>query len=122
MARKSSWNPIAFVPAQVTIISSIVYIALFAVLIWVHHTVPSAPSNAVPVAGVNLTQAWLDLSYISDGFHPIDRTEATAPWVALPATLYQWAGYGDAYADIAYGEWVARATTDLAARRRYAQY
>ncbi|KAK3706125.1 hypothetical protein LTR37_012952 [Vermiconidia calcicola] len=83
MARKSSWNPIAFVPAQVTIISSIVYIALFAVLTWVHHTVPSAPSKAIPVAGVNLTQAWLDLSYISDGFHPIDsrRNEAVRDYL-----------------------------------------
>lgn len=78
MARKYSWNPIAFVPAQVTVISSIVYIALFAVLIWVHTTVPSAPSDPAPVQGINLTEAWLDLSYISDGFHPIDsrRNEA----------------------------------------------
>lgn len=72
MAKKSSWNPIAFVPAQVTIISSLVYIALVAVLIWVHHTVPSAPSNRTPVKGVNLTEAWLDLDFISDGYHPID--------------------------------------------------
>ena len=72
MARKYSWNPIAFVPTQVTVISSIVYIALFALLIWVHSTVPSAPSDPVPVQGVNLTKAWLDLSYISDGYHPID--------------------------------------------------
>lgn len=72
MAKKSSWNPFAFVPTQVTIITSAVYIALFAVLLWVHLSVPSAPSNPTPVKGVNLTQAWLDLDFISDGYHPFD--------------------------------------------------
>lgn len=72
MAKKSSWNPIAFVPAQVTIISSAVYIALFAVVTWVHLSVPSAPSDPTPVKGINLTQAWLDLDFVSDGFRPID--------------------------------------------------
>ena len=72
MAKKSSWNPIAFVPAQVTIISSAVYIALFAVLLWVHLSVPSAPSDPTPLPGLNLTQAWLDLDFITDGYHPID--------------------------------------------------
>jgi hypothetical protein len=71
MAR-TSWNPIAFVPTQVTIISSIVYIALFAVLLWIHTVVPSAPSNPTPVTGINLTAAWLDLERITDGFHPFD--------------------------------------------------
>ena len=72
MAKKSSWNPFAFVPAQVTIIISAVYIALFAGLLYVHHTVPSAPSNHTPAIGVNLTRAWLDLDFVSDGYHPID--------------------------------------------------
>ena len=83
MARKSSWNPIAFVPTQVTIICSVVYIALFAVLIWVHTIVPSAPSSATPVKGINLTEAWFDLSYISNGYHPIDsrRNEAVRDYL-----------------------------------------
>ncbi|WPG98585.1 vacuolar membrane protease [Acrodontium crateriforme] len=72
MARTRSWNPIAFVPAQVTFISSAVYVALIAVLLWVHLSVPSAPRSATPQKGINLTQAWLDLDFISDGFHPID--------------------------------------------------
>jgi len=72
MAKKSSWNPIAFVPAQVTIISSAVYIALFAVLIWVHSSVPAAPSDPTPIKGLNLSQAWLDLDFITDGYHPMD--------------------------------------------------
>lgn len=83
MARKGSWNPIAFVPLQVSLISSAVYIALFAFLIYNHHAVPSAPTDPVPVEGLNLTQAWLDLSYISDGFHPIDsrRNEAVRKYI-----------------------------------------
>jgi len=74
MAKKSSWNPIAFVPTQVTIISSAVYIALFAVLLWVHTSEPGAATEVAPDKGINLTQAWLDLDFISDGFHPIDST------------------------------------------------
>lgn len=70
MPRTSSWNPIAFVPPQVTLLSFAVYAALFAILLWVHHVVPSAPSNPIPAEGVNLTTAWLDLEHITDGFHP----------------------------------------------------
>ncbi|KAK5173815.1 uncharacterized protein LTR77_002496 [Saxophila tyrrhenica] len=72
MARTTSWNPLAFAPAQVTLLTSALYIALFAVLLWVHSTVPSAPSDPTPIGGINLTSAWLDLSYISDGHHPVD--------------------------------------------------
>lgn len=70
MPRKSSWNPIAFVPPQVTLLSFAVYVALFATLLWVHHVVPPAPSNPVPADGVNLTTAWLDLEQLTNGFHP----------------------------------------------------
>jgi hypothetical protein len=70
MPSKSSWNPIAFVPAQVTFIVFAVYAALFASLLWVHHVVPPAPSIVTPAQGVNLTTAWLDLEHITDGFHP----------------------------------------------------
>ncbi|KAF2160439.1 hypothetical protein M409DRAFT_70407 [Zasmidium cellare ATCC 36951] len=71
MARTRSLNPFLFFPAQVTILTSIVYIVLFAVVIWVAETVPAAPSNKTPVAGVNLTEAWLDLENITNGlYHP----------------------------------------------------
>ncbi|KAK0934312.1 hypothetical protein LTR29_014110 [Friedmanniomyces endolithicus] len=70
MAKKYSWNPIAFVPAQVTIIASAVYIALSTLLLWNHWTVPTAPRDPTPVKGINQTQAWLDLDFITDGFHP----------------------------------------------------
>lgn len=70
MPRKSSWNPIAFVPTQVTLIATAVYIALFASLIYIHSTPPAAPTDPVPEKGLNLTTAWLDLEEISNGFHP----------------------------------------------------
>lgn len=69
---KRSWNPIAFVPIQVTLISTAVYIALFTILIYTHVVVPPAPKSSTPVEGVNLTESWLDLSRISNGYHPID--------------------------------------------------
>ena len=67
---KKSWNPLAFLPLQVSILGTVVYVALFAVLIWIHESVPSAPSNPTPFNGINLTQAWLDLEYLTDGYHP----------------------------------------------------
>lgn len=71
MARTRSLNPLLFFPIQVTIICSIVYIALFAAVIYIAETVPAAPSNKTPVAGVNLTEAWLDLEHICNGlYHP----------------------------------------------------
>lgn len=78
MAPKSSWNPLAFVPAQVTFITSAVYIAIVASLLYVHNTVPPAPILVRPDPGVNITQAWLDLDLISNGFHPIDSRRNAA--------------------------------------------
>ncbi|EME50243.1 hypothetical protein DOTSEDRAFT_68948 [Dothistroma septosporum NZE10] len=70
MARKRSYNPLAFLGPQVTVISSVVYIALFVVLLINHETVPTPPSNPTPIDGINLTQAWLDLEVLSNGYHP----------------------------------------------------
>ena len=59
-------NPIAFKPIPVTILSLIVYLAVIIPLLVIHHVVPPAQS----IAGANLTEAWLDLQALSDGFHP----------------------------------------------------
>nr|POF15018.1 vacuolar membrane protease [Quercus suber] len=75
MAKKTSWNPLAFVPAQVTLITSAVYIALFAVLLWTHLTVPPAADNPSPDKGLNLTQAWRDLEFVSSDLHPINSRQ-----------------------------------------------
>jgi hypothetical protein len=61
-------NPLAFTPLPVTIVISLVYIALFAGLLFIHLTVPPVPSS-VP-DGVNLTAAWADLQAITRKFHP----------------------------------------------------
>lgn len=63
-------NPIAFTPLPVTIITSLVYLLLVTALLVVHLTVPSAPTTATPAAGVNLTEAWLDLQTLTARFHP----------------------------------------------------
>lgn len=63
-------NPIAFTPLPVTIITSLVYLLLIALLLVIHLVVPSAPTTATPAAGVNLTEAWLDLQTLTTGFHP----------------------------------------------------
>lgn len=43
---------------------------VFVLLVTNHETVPNAPSHPVPIAGVNLTEAWLDLKVLSDAYHP----------------------------------------------------
>ncbi|KAL8725947.1 MAG: hypothetical protein Q9166_007024 [cf. Caloplaca sp. 2 TL-2023] len=82
MTRRFS-NPIAFTPRPVTIISSLVYVALFVALLVTHLVVPRAPSNRTPIAGVNLTEAWQDLQHISGGFHPYNsrRNDETRDWL-----------------------------------------
>ena len=70
---RRSWNPLAFLPAQTTLLASGIYTAIVAVLLWVHLGVPRAPpATAVAAAypGVNITQAWRDLQVLSDGYHP----------------------------------------------------
>lgn len=63
-------NPIAFTPLPVTIITSLVYLLLITILLVIHLVVPNAPTTATPTAGVNLTEAWLDLQTLTTGFHP----------------------------------------------------
>lgn len=68
-------NPIAFTPLPVTIITSIVYGALIVALLVLHLVVPSAPENATPLPGVNLTEAWRDLQTLSSAFHPYNSRQ-----------------------------------------------
>lgn len=68
-------NPIAFTPLPVTIITSLVYSALFVALLVVHLVVPPAPKSATPVPGVNLTEAWLDLRILSEAYRPYNSRQ-----------------------------------------------
>ena len=76
-------NPTAFTPLPVTVISSLVYVALFVALLTTHLIVPTAPSNRPPIPGINLTEAWQDLQQISSDFHPYNsrRNDETRNWL-----------------------------------------
>lgn len=78
-------NPFAFTPLPVTIITSLVYVALIVSLLVVHHTVPEAPGN---LAGTNLTEAWQDLQTLTNGFHPFNshRNDYIRDWLLQRVT------------------------------------
>lgn len=68
-------NPIGFRPFAVSFWTTVVYIAIFIPLIFVHESVPTPPSDTVSYAGVNLTKAWSDLLTISRAYHPFNSRE-----------------------------------------------
>lgn len=72
MGRTSSANPFGFTALGTGIWISIVYVAVIIPLLWTHEIVPTAPppEEIKQEYGLNLTEAWLDLSYISGGYHP----------------------------------------------------
>ncbi|KAK3325408.1 hypothetical protein B0H66DRAFT_599572 [Apodospora peruviana] len=63
-------NPISFRPGPVTFWTTLVYLALLIPIVIINEELPPAPSEAVPFAGVNLTEAWLDLTTITRAYHP----------------------------------------------------
>ena len=81
--RRTSHNPFAFTPFPVTILTTLVYCAVLIPIIVVHHVVPPAPSSAVPVLGLNISEAWLDLKFLSNGFHPYNshRNDIIRNWL-----------------------------------------
>lgn len=78
-------NPFAFRPAQVTIWTTIVYLVLLIPLIVLNETVPSPPTTPTPYAGVNLTEAWLDLAALTQGHHPYNshKNDEVRDWLLL---------------------------------------
>ena len=76
-------NPIAFRPLQVTVITSVAYVALIVTLLLIHLVVPSAPNNPTAISGTNLTEAWQDLQTLSGGFHPYNsrRNDDVRDWL-----------------------------------------
>lgn len=76
-------NPFAFSPMAVTLITAIVYLGLAIPLIVLHETVPRAPSNPVLYNGLNTTEAWLDLTTLTNGYHPYNsrRNDEVRNWL-----------------------------------------
>lgn len=63
-------NPFAFRPGPVSFWTSLVYLIIILSLVYVHETVPPAPSQRDLPEGVNLTEAWSDLQAITRQHHP----------------------------------------------------
>lgn len=74
-------NPLAFTPWPVTLITAVVYLALAIPLLVIHNVVPAAPRTTPP--GLNLTEAWSDLQFLTSGFHPYNshRNDEVHTWL-----------------------------------------
>ena len=68
-------NPFAFRPGPVTFWTTVIYLAIFIPLIYVHETVPPTPSSGSLQSGLNLTEAWHDLQTITQNYHPYNSHE-----------------------------------------------
>jgi hypothetical protein len=81
MARLKFRNPFAFTPLPVTLTTSTVYIVILVAVILVHITVPPAPDHVVD--GVNVTEAWVDLQELTNGYHPYNsrRNDQVRDWL-----------------------------------------
>ncbi|PSS00741.1 hypothetical protein BD289DRAFT_382440 [Coniella lustricola] len=78
-------NPFAFRPFQVTIWTTIIYLALLIPLVIINENVPSPPAGSADYAGVNLTEAWLDLATLTQGYHPYNshNNDDVRSWLLL---------------------------------------
>jgi hypothetical protein len=83
MANSSFINMITSGPMAVTLITTLVYLAIFIPLIIIHETVPPAPNNPVLYNGLNISEAWLDLTTLTNGFHPYNsrRNDEVRNWL-----------------------------------------
>ncbi|ETN46578.1 uncharacterized protein HMPREF1541_00763 [Cyphellophora europaea CBS 101466] len=73
MARLS--NPLAFARGPVTVIATLIYLAVIIPLIVVQTGVPKAPKSPRPVKGIDLDEAWADLQRLTRGYHPFNSVE-----------------------------------------------
>ncbi|KAI2623414.1 hypothetical protein GGS21DRAFT_340465 [Xylaria nigripes] len=65
-------NPVAFRPFPVSFWTTVTYLALLIPLLIIHENVPSPPGNPTIYHGMNLTKAWLDLTILSQSYHPFN--------------------------------------------------
>ena len=66
----AKFNVVSFSRGPVTVIVTLVYLAILTTLIVVQSTVPAAPKSPTPRNGVNLTEAWGDLQQLTAQYHP----------------------------------------------------
>lgn len=78
-------NPVAFHPFSVSFWTTVTYLALLIPLLIIHETVPSPPGNATVYRGLNLTKAWLDLTVLSNSYHPFNsrKNDEIHNWLLL---------------------------------------
>ncbi|KAI0865955.1 hypothetical protein F4860DRAFT_525037 [Xylaria cubensis] len=78
-------NPVAFQPFSVSFWTTVTYLALLIPLLIIHETVPSPPGNATAYHGLNLTKAWLDLTVLSNSYHPFNsrKNDEIHNWLLL---------------------------------------
>jgi hypothetical protein len=62
-------NPISFRPGPVTFWTTLIYLALLITIVIINDNPPPAPGQS-PYKGVNLTEAWLDLTTLTRHHHP----------------------------------------------------
>lgn len=77
------YNPFSFVPRVVTIVTAIIYLVVLTPILVIHETVPPALKNPTLYRGLNLTEAWLDLQELSNGYHPFNsrRNDEVRDWL-----------------------------------------
>ncbi|KAK2812633.1 hypothetical protein FQN50_001279 [Emmonsiellopsis sp. PD_5] len=80
-SKSHRFNPIAFTPGPVTIITTLVYLALVIPILVTYLVAPSAPETSPK--GLNLTEAWEDLQHLTSGFHPYNsrRNDEVHQWL-----------------------------------------
>jgi hypothetical protein len=80
-----------------------VYLAIIIPMLIIHETVPAAPTNPTLYRGFNLTEAWLDLEELSNGYHPFNskRNDEVRNWLLrriegiLESNEVKWASGSD---------------------------
>ena len=81
MVSLKAMNPLGFTPWPVTIITTVVYLALLIPVLVIHENVPVAPRTSPK--GLNLTEAWSDLQTLTSGFHPFNshKNDEVRAWL-----------------------------------------
>lgn len=80
----ATMNPLAFRRGPVTFWTTLIYLAVLIPTIVVNESVPPPPRDS-PFSGVNLTEAWLDLTTLTRAYHPFNShaNDEVRNWLLL---------------------------------------